>query len=115
MAQSMQMLERYAGPSLLIEDDVGDSLQGPVASHADCWEQRWLLETGVHRDEAFHTPLEQKLCVVAKHVEVVAMNYRQEKVIVLPKIRLNPTNNHGTICVTNLLEDKSYGIGAFLA
>src|SRR6266850_4288834 len=114
MAQAMQMFQRHPGSSLLIEHDVGNPLQGPVAGHTDCWQQRRLLETGIDRDEPFHTSLEQKLRVVAKHVEVVAMNYRQEKVIVLPEIGLNPADDHGAVRVTDLLEDKSYGIGAFL-
>jgi len=115
MAQSMQMLERYAGSSLVIEDNVSDPLQGAVAGHTDCREKRRLEETSIYGDKAFHTPLEQKLCVVAKHVQVVTMNYRQEKVIVLAEIRLNPADDHGPVSVADLLEDKSYGISAFLA
>ena len=115
MAESMQMLERYACPSLLVEHDVGHAFECTMASHTNCRQKRRFKETGVHSDEAFHSPLEQKLRVVAKHVEVVAMNYRKEKVIVLPEIGLNPTDDQGAIRVTNLLEDKSYSVSAFLA
>src|SRR5258708_12082956 len=115
MPKSQQMLEGHSHASLLVQYDVSYSLEGLVTGDGDCRQRQGFLQAGVHGDESFLPPLQQKLRVFTQHGCVVPMNDGQEKVIVLPEIGLNSANDQGPVSVPDLLDDKSDGVGALLA
>ena len=115
MPQILQVAKRKPSGNSVIEHDVRHILNLSVPRHRHRRKLQLLRNRSVRRNKSLDAARHQHLRVSLQQRLVVAMDHRQEEIILAAQILFDPADHQRTIRVADLFRDHANGVRSLQA
>src|SRR5271167_1291764 len=112
MAELLEVHESKLGCASMIEDNVGDILNGLVPCYSDRRKFRLGVNRGINGNQTFDASGHQHTRIGVEQLGIVAMGYRKEEKSIFTQVRFDTADNQAAVRISDFFGNNADRVSA---